>query len=76
MFGFTEKHSKYVNISERDVKGLYQKARAGVIKGFTGIDSPYEPPLDPDILIKTNESSVDESVMLLVQTLKVTAPHD
>ena len=55
------------------MKGLYQKARAGVIKGFTGIDSPYEPPLDPDILIKTNESSVDESVMTLVQTLKVMA---
>ena len=56
---------------ERDVKGLYQKARAGVIKGFTGIDSPYEPPLDPDIAIKTNETSVEESVELLVQTLKV-----
>ena len=55
---------------ERDVKGLYQKARAGVIKGFTGIDSPYEPPLDPDIAIKTNETSVEESVELLVQTLK------
>ena len=62
-------------ISERDVKGLYQKARAGVIKGFTGIDSPYEPPIDPDIVVKTNEMSVDESVKLLVATLKVYRQH-
>ena len=53
------------------MKGLYQKARAGVIKGFTGIDSPYEAPLDPDIVIKTNEMSIEESVKLLVDTLKV-----
>ena len=62
-------------ILERDVKGLYQKARAGVIKGFTGIDSPYEPPIDPDIVVKTNEMSVDESVKLLVATLKVYRQH-
>ena len=56
------------------MKGLYQKARAGVIKGFTGIDSPYEPPLDPDVVVKTDQMTVDESVLLLVQTLKVSTP--
>ena len=43
----------------RDPKGLYRKARAGEIKNFTGIDSPYEPPESPDIVLKTGERSVD-----------------
>jgi len=47
---------------KRDVKGLYQKARKGMIKGFTGIDSPYEPPLNPAIEIKTDQLSLEESV--------------
>lgn len=46
----------------RDVKGLYQKARKGEIKGFTGIDSPYEAPVQPALEIKTNELSLEESV--------------
>ena len=44
----------------RDPKGLYRKARAGEIKNFTGIDSPYEPPESPDLVLKTAERSVDE----------------
>ena len=44
----------------RDPKGLYRKVRAGEIKNFTGIDSPYEPPERPDIVLKTAERSVDE----------------
>ena len=47
---------------ERDVKGLYQKARSGAIKGFTGIDSPYEAPVNPDLEIKTNEMTIEEAV--------------
>ena len=47
---------------QRDVKGLYQKARKGEIKGFTGIDSPYEAPKNPALEIKSNELSVEESV--------------
>ena len=47
---------------KRDVKGLYQKARKGMIKGFTGIDSPYEPPINPAIEIKTDQLSLEESV--------------
>ena len=43
----------------RDVKGLYAKARAGELKNFTGIDSPYETPLRPEIIIDTSELSVD-----------------
>lgn len=46
----------------RDVKGLYKKARAGQIKGFTGIDAPYEAPQNPFLEIKTNELSLEESV--------------
>lgn len=45
----------------RDVKGLYQKAREGKIKNFTGIDAPFEAPLNPDIELKTAELTVEES---------------
>ncbi len=54
---------------ERDVKGLYQKAREGQIKGFTGIDSPYEAPLAPDFEIKTHEQSLEDSLTNLVEFL-------
>ena len=47
---------------QRDVKGLYKKARAGQIKGFTGIDAPYEPPEKPDVEIRTDRLSVEDSV--------------
>jgi adenylyl-sulfate kinase len=47
---------------QRDVKGLYKKARAGEVKNFTGIDSPYEQPRNPDIAIKTNELTLEQSV--------------
>jgi adenylylsulfate kinase len=47
---------------KRDVKGLYKKARKGLIPNFTGIDSPYERPLKPDILIQTEKENVSESV--------------
>jgi adenylylsulfate kinase len=47
---------------QRDPKGLYKKARAGEIKGFTGIDDPYEAPLQPELVLRTAELSVDEAV--------------
>jgi len=47
---------------ERDVKGLYKKARAGEIKNFTGIDSPYEIPDNPNFIVDTEKESVSESV--------------
>ena len=43
----------------RDVKGLYVKARAGLIKGFTGIDDPYEPPDNPEVILHTDKESVE-----------------
>ncbi|SHO80770.1 Adenylylsulfate kinase [hydrothermal vent metagenome] len=52
----------------RDPKGLYKKALNGEIKNFTGIDSPYEVPQNPDIIIKT--SSVDDAVDMIVEYLK------
>lgn len=54
---------------ERDLKGLYQKARAGEIKGFTGVDDPYEPPLSPEVTCKTDVESVEESVEKVLQKL-------
>ena len=50
----------------RDVKGLYAKARAGEIKGFTGIDDPYEQPLDAELVIDTSTVSVEEAVAQIV----------
>lgn len=51
---------------ERDVKGLYKKARAGELKNFTGIDSPYEVPLNAELIIKTEGSSENESAQKLI----------
>lgn len=52
---------------QRDIKGLYKKAREGQIKNFTGIDSPYEPPQQPDLIIKTDRMSLDDSLDLLLK---------
>jgi len=54
---------------ERDVKGLYKKARAGLIKGFTGIDSAYEPPSNPDLNLNAGKQSIDQCVQQLVKLL-------
>lgn len=54
----------------RDVKGLYKKARAGEIKDFTGIHSPYEEPYSPEIIIDTKVQSIEECVLEVVQYLK------
>jgi len=54
---------------QRDPKGLYKKARAGEIKGFTGIDDPYEAPLKPEIEVKAGELGVEESANELVAAL-------
>jgi adenylylsulfate kinase len=54
----------------RDVKGLYQKARAGEIPQFTGISAPYEPPQNPELVLDTNTQSVEESVAELVHYLE------
>ena len=55
---------------QRDVKGLYKKARAGEVKNFTGIDSPYERPEKADVVVRTHETSVDESLTLLLNYIK------
>ena len=57
----------YINASvetceDRDIKGLYKKARAGEIKDFTGISAPFEAPENPDIEINTSELSIDDSI--------------
>lgn len=64
----------YVNTSlaeceRRDVKGLYQKARNGEIKNFTGISAPYEVPQNPDIEIKTEQESIEESVLKIINVI-------
>lgn len=54
---------------ERDPKGLYKKARAGQIKGFTGIDDPYEAPTAPELVLDTKDKSVDASAAEVIEYL-------
>lgn len=55
---------------QRDVKGLYQKARQGIIKNFTGIDDPYEEPENPEIIVETDKESIEESVNKIIKYLE------
>ncbi|SHI29388.1 adenylyl-sulfate kinase [Clostridium intestinale] len=55
---------------KRDPKGIYKKARAGEIKHFTGIDSPYESPINPEIVVSTHLNTLDECVDKLVDYLE------
>jgi len=54
----------------RDVKGLYKRARAGEVKNYTGIDSPYEAPDNPELVIDTDSESLEESVTKVIDFLK------
>ena len=54
---------------KRDVKGLYKRARAGEIKGFTGIDDPYEAPTNPEVECRTDLEELDESVEKVLSKL-------
>lgn len=68
---FLEVHTHVpLDVAEgRDPKGLYKKARKGEIKGFTGIDDPYEAPVDPEITLPTHEFSVEQSVAKMMEYL-------
>jgi len=55
---------------QRDVKGMYAKAKRGEIKGFTGIDDPYEAPQNPDLLIDTEHESLTDSAKKVKEFLK------
>jgi adenylyl-sulfate kinase len=54
---------------QRDVKGLYKKARAGEVKNFTGIDSPYERPQQPNVILPTHQVSVEQSMEILLRSI-------
>lgn len=70
--GFFEVHvSTPLAVCEsRDRKGLYAKARAGLIKGFTGIDDPYEPPMHPEVSIDTTDLTPDEAAQKILRRLE------
>ena len=56
--------------SDRDVKGLYAEQRAGNISGLTGVDDPYEPPVDPEVVVPTQTQSLEESVETVWRALQ------
>jgi adenylylsulfate kinase len=55
---------------KRDPKGLYKKARAGEIKGFTGIDDPYEAPAKPEVHLHSDQMTLEHEVELLIAELE------
>lgn len=55
---------------ERDPKGLYARARAGEIRGMTGIDAPYERPAEPELVLKSAQRGLDEEVAMVVELLE------
>ena len=57
-------------LAERDVKGLYKKAIAGEIAGFTGISDPYEEPISPAVVVQTNRETVETSVRIVTRELE------
>ena len=57
-------------LASRDTKGLYKKALAGEIRGFTGVDDPYEPPLAPDVLIESDRELVELSTGKIIEALE------
>ena len=64
-------HATVEEIAEhRDPKGLYKKALAGEITGFTGVDDPYEPPEDPELVVDTLHETPEESLAKVLETLK------
>ena len=56
--------------AKRDVKGLYEKAFSGELKGFTGVSDPYEPPVAPDLVLKTDEEDPEESARKVIEKLE------
>jgi len=54
---------------KRDVKGMYVKARAGKIKDFTGVDHPFEEPIDADVIVETDQQTIEESKKLILKFL-------
>lgn len=56
-------------LEERDTKGLYKKARAGIIKNFTGISDPYEEPHSPEVTVNTDRESIEESAARILEYL-------
>ena len=57
---------------KRDVKGMYEKALRGEITGFTGVDDPYEEPINPDLVLETHKESVEESVNKVLSLMEGT----
>ncbi len=57
-------------LAERDVKGLYKKALAGEIKNFTGVDDPYEPPLNPEVVVESDTEMPAESAAKVIAKLE------
>jgi adenylylsulfate kinase len=63
-------HASVEECARRDVKGLYEKAFAGEIKEFTGVSDPYEVPTSPELVLRTEKETPEESAQLVVDKLE------
>jgi adenylylsulfate kinase-like enzyme len=62
-------HATIDALAERDVKGLYRKALAGELANFTGVSDPYEPPSNPEVVVRSDQESIDESLSRILGLL-------
>ena len=69
-FSFLHVDTPLEEAERRDVKGLYKKARAGELKNFTGINSPYEVPANPEVTVSTVELSAEEAAVVVLSFLE------
>jgi adenylylsulfate kinase-like enzyme len=74
IIGETDFLEVYINApldvcERRDTKGLYHKARQGILKDFTGIDSPFEPPENPHVEIKTSQLTIEKGISQLLDAI-------
>ena len=63
-------HAPLEVVEERDTKGLYKKARAGIIANFTGISDPYEAPENPEVVVDTSEETIEQSAEKILEYLR------
>merc|ERR1712060_225894 len=73
--GFDHLRAPLKEVEARDPKGLYKKAREGKIKGFTGIDAPYEAPENPEVHCRTDQLSITQSANKIMEKLDEAGIH-
>jgi bifunctional enzyme CysN/CysC len=74
---FIEVHvaTSLAECEKRDPKGLYARARRGELKGLTGVDAPYEPPENPDLVLENTNANIDDLAAAVIELLNQRSPY-